>query len=50
VSFDGVWGFVVGSNPEPNYYGITNLEMLDNIVHLVIGVWALWAAFGNSRS
>ena len=41
----GIWGFVVGSNPEPNYYGVTNLETLDNLLHLVVGVWALWAAF-----
>jgi uncharacterized membrane protein HdeD (DUF308 family) len=46
----GVWGFVVGGAPEPNYYGITNLEMLDNIVHLVVGVWALWSVYGNNRS
>lgn len=45
----GVWGFVVAGNPEPNY-GVTNLETLDNVVHLVVAVWALWAAFGNSRS
>jgi hypothetical protein len=43
----GVWGFVVAGNPTPNYYGVTNLETLDNIVHLVVGVWALWASLGN---
>ena len=41
----GIWGFVVSTSPEPNWYGVTNLEFLDNIVHLVVGAWALWAAF-----
>lgn len=41
----GVAGFLVSANPAPNYYGITNLEMLDNIVHIAVGVWALMAAF-----
>lgn len=43
--FFGVWGFVVGGNPTPNFYSVTNLEMLDNLVHLVVAAWALWAAF-----
>lgn len=43
----GVWGFVVANNPAPNYMGVANLEMADNLLHLVVGVWALWAAFGN---
>lgn len=38
------WGFMVAGEPEPNWYGITNLENpLDNILHLVVGIWALWA-------
>ncbi|MBI1812854.1 hypothetical protein HY285_03285 [Candidatus Peregrinibacteria bacterium] len=41
----GVAGFMVASNSAPNWYGITNLEFLDNIVHLAVGVWALAAAF-----
>ena len=43
----GVAGFLVSENPAPNWYGVTNLEMLDNVLHLVIGVWALVAAFGK---
>ena len=40
-----VWGYLVAGNPAPNWYGITNLENpLDNILHLVVGVWAVWAA------
>lgn len=36
----GVRGFVVAGKPEPNYYGIVNLEMLDNLLHLAFGAWA----------
>lgn len=42
-----IWGFVVAGNPAPNI-GVANLEMADNLLHLVVGVWALWAAFGNT--
>lgn len=43
----GVWGFVVAGNAAPNYMGVANLETADNLLHLVVGVWALWAAFGD---
>lgn len=44
----GVWGFVVAGNPSPNFYNVTNLDNpIDNIIHLVIAVWALWSAFKN---
>ncbi len=42
-------GFMNGANPAPNV-GVSNLEMSDNILHLVVGVWALWAAFMGSKS
>ena len=46
----GIWGFLVIGNPMPNFYGISNLENpLDNLVHLVVGVWGLWAAFGGKE-
>ena len=45
----GVMGFVVSGNPAPNYYGITNLELLDNIVHLAVAVWAFAAAFSKKQ-
>lgn len=45
--FFGVAGFMVSSNAAPNFYGVTNLEFLDNIVHLAVGVWALYAAFNK---
>lgn len=43
-----IWGFLVRGNPEPNL-GVTNLENpLDNLLHLVVGIWALWASRGRS--
>jgi len=44
--FFGVYGFVVAGAAEPNTFGISNLESpADNILHLVVGAWALYAAF-----
>lgn len=40
-----VWGFMVAGEPAPNWYGVTNLENpLDNVLHLAVAVWAIWAA------
>ena len=44
--FFGVYGFVVAGGTEPNTFGLANLESpSDNILHLVVGAWALYAAF-----
>lgn len=44
--FFGVYGFVVAGNPVPNTFGLANLESpADNILHLVVGAWALYAAW-----
>lgn len=44
-----VWGFLVAGNQAPNWYGVSNLENpLDNLLHLVVGVWAVWAASKKS--
>lgn len=44
----GIAGFLMAGNPPPNFYGITNLENpLDNVVHVVVGIWALLAAFSK---
>ncbi len=41
----GLYGFAVAGGPEPNA-GFTNLESpSDNLLHLVVGAWALYAAF-----
>lgn len=47
--FFGIWGFVVSGRAAPNFYGVTNLEFLDNIVHLVVAVWAYLAMRGDKR-
>jgi len=44
--FFGVYGFVVSGSDPPNIFGLANLENpLDNLLHLVVGVWALASAF-----
>jgi putative Ca2+/H+ antiporter (TMEM165/GDT1 family) len=44
--FFAVYGFYVGSGAEPNTFGISNLESpSDDILHLVVAAWALWAAW-----
>lgn len=46
----GIWGFFLGSGPTGNFLGLANLENpADNVLHLVVGVWALWSAFGSSE-
>ncbi len=49
--FFGIYGFVVAGAPEPNTFGLANLESpADNLLHLVVGAWALYAAFmGRAR-
>jgi hypothetical protein len=43
--FFGVYGFTVAGAPEPNTFGVTNLESpADGILHLLVGAWALAAA------
>ncbi|MBI4788264.1 MAG: DUF4383 domain-containing protein [Chloroflexi bacterium] len=37
-------GFAYAGLPAPNL-GVTNVELLDDVVHFVVGVWALVAAF-----
>ena len=45
-----ILGFMNASNPVPNL-GVTNLESVsDNILHLVVAVWAFYAAFVGSKS
>ena len=44
--FFAVYGLAVGGAAEPNTFGISNLESpADDILHLVVGVWALYAAW-----
>lgn len=49
--FFGVYGFVVAGAAEPNTFGLANLESpADNLLHLVVGAWALYAAFMGRQS
>lgn len=44
-----IWGFFLRDVAAPNFYGLANLENpLDNLLHLVVGIWALWASRGRS--
>ena len=43
-----VLGFMARGEPSPNFYGAANLENpVDNVLHLVVGVWAMFAAFNK---
>jgi hypothetical protein len=43
--FFGVYGFVVAnSTAEFNTFGVANLELADNILHLVVAAWAFASA------
>lgn len=44
----GIIGFFVSSTP-PNFLGANLENPADNILHLVIGVWALYAAMGGKK-
>ena len=44
--FFAVYGFMVAGNTPPNTFGISNLESpADDVLHLVVAIWALAAAF-----
>ncbi len=44
-----LWGFLVAGSPSPNFYGANLESPADNLLHLVIGLWALWAAFWGKK-
>ncbi len=42
--FFGAYGFFVAAAPPYNAFGVANLENpSDNLLHLIVGAWALWA-------
>ena len=43
--FFSVYGFIVAGNPVPNTFGYNLESPADNLLHLVVGAWAVWAAF-----
>ena len=43
-----VWGYVLRDVASPNFLGGSNLEnVADNVLHLVVGVWALLASMAK---
>ena len=48
--FFGLYGFVVANNPDPNTFGVANLEIVDNIIHLVVAAWAFASALATRPS
>jgi hypothetical protein len=49
--FFGVYGFLVpaGSSASPNTFNLANLELGDNLLHLVVAAWAFAAAYWTVR-
>ena len=46
--FSGIGGYLMRNATPPNFYGLTNFENpADNVLHVIVGVWALLAAFGG---
>ena len=44
--FFAVYGFLNASAASPNTFGVANLENpADNLLHLVVGIWAIAAAY-----
>ncbi|MBM4421281.1 MAG: DUF4383 domain-containing protein [Chloroflexi bacterium] len=50
--FFGVYTLAVPASPQPNTFGVANLENpADLVLHLVVGLWALYAALmGKSEA
>lgn len=40
-----LWGWLIG----PNFYGANLENPLDNLLHLVVGAWALWAWWNGRK-
>ena len=50
--FFGVYGFILPAGNPPttlNTFGLANLEIVDNLIHLVVAAWAFAAAFMTQR-
>lgn len=40
----GIWGFFLGGRPSPNFYGANLENPIDNLLHVVVGIWGILAA------
>lgn len=49
VGVAGVYFAAYGWFVSSNYYNLASLEGLDNILLLLVGVWALWLVWGKKR-
>jgi hypothetical protein len=39
-----------GAFANPNFFGVANLESpSDNLLHLIVAAWAIWAMMGDSK-
>ena len=47
--FFGVYGFLVAGAATPNTFGLTNLELGDNLLHLIVAAWAFLAAYWSPQ-
>ena len=45
--FFGISGFIVSNEPAPNFYHVVNIEQVESGLYLVLGMWALVAAYGH---
>lgn len=51
--FFGVYGFIIPAGNPPtvlNTFGLANLEIVDNLIHLVVAGWAFLAAFWSQQA
>jgi len=48
--FFGVYGFIANGAAPTNTFGLTNLELGDNLLHLIVAGWAFAAAFWAPKS
>jgi hypothetical protein len=48
--FFGVYGFIANGAAPTNTFGLTNLELGDNLLHLIVAAWAFAAAFWAPKS
>lgn len=44
-----VWGFTVAKEATPNFFAANLENVADNVLHLVVGAWALLASMGKQE-
>ncbi len=43
----GVWGFFRAGSPSPNFFGANLENPIDNLLHVVVGIWAYLSMRGK---